>query len=556
MKSKLRFTNIDIYSKKLGFFYKNKERIGSYFGFFLTIVYICASLILFIYQIIRTFQRSEVKVYDTTVYSKKMPSIDVDINKLYFAFALEHPKTTSRFIDESIYTAQVAYIDKRKVGDQLETYETKYLDFEPCNMDNFGEDYKSLFVKDELINSYCLKDFNFSLTIAGGYKYERMAYIRIRIYPCVNSTKNNNGCKSQEEIDFYLSSGYFSIVLKDFGLNPSNYSNPVLPTLQDLYTTIDKSLLKNYMLNFGVTEIHTDTGLINENIKIERYLKFRKELENFTYREVKDYHEGRSLILDQIRLEDTVQIQTRKYTKISEIFSRIGGYMQLMNTVFLLISSIITKIDSEIKIINSIFDFNAKDKKMIMKMSSFKEFNKEINLGSLRTGCTTCKNVIYNKKQIAFDNRSKNNLILKEDNFNNISSLNNSENKRSNESQNCIIKIDKNKNIVSFENCNKIPKSENIDEKEKKLNMKISKNILDKSDIYNLRNKSMKGYNEYNEHINLNIFHYFCCIKNSKIYKNIELLNFGNAYFRQKLDIVRVFTILSIIEDLIKKKNN
>ena len=556
MKSKLRFTNIDIYSKKLGFFYKNKERIGSYFGFFLTIVYICASLILFIYQIIRTFQRSEVKVYDTTVYSKKMPSIDVDINKLYFAFALEHPKTTSRFIDESIYTAQVAYIDKRKVGDQLETYETKYLDFEPCNMDNFGENYKSLFVKDELINSYCLKDFNFSLTIAGGYKYERMAYIRIRIYPCVNSTKNNNGCKSQEEIDFYLSSGYFSIVLKDFGLNPSNYSNPMLPTLQDLYTTIDKSLLKNYMLNFGVTEIHTDTGLINENIKIERYLKFRKELENFTYREVKDYHEGRSLILAQIRLEDTVQIQTRKYTKISEIFSRIGGYMQLMNTVFLLISSIITKIDSEIKIINSIFNFNAKDKKMIMKMSSFKEFNKEIYLGSLQTGCTTCKNVIYNKKQIAFDNRSKNNLILKEDNFNNISSLNNSENKRSNESQNCIIKIDKNKNIVSFENCNKIPKSENIDEKEKKLNMKISKNILDKSDIYNLRNKSMKGYNEYNEHINLNIFHYFFCIKNSKIYKNIELFNFGNAYFRQKLDIVRVFTILSIIEDLIKKKNN
>ena len=44
-----------------------------------------------------------------------------------------------------------------------------------------------------------------------------------------------------------------------------------------------------------------------------------------------------------------------------------------MNTVFLLISSIITKIDSKIKIINSIFDFNVKDNKMIMKMSSFKE---------------------------------------------------------------------------------------------------------------------------------------------------------------------------------------
>ena len=48
MKSKLRFINIDIYSKKLGFFYKNKERIGSYFGFFLTLVYMCFFNIIYI----------------------------------------------------------------------------------------------------------------------------------------------------------------------------------------------------------------------------------------------------------------------------------------------------------------------------------------------------------------------------------------------------------------------------------------------------------------------------------------------------------------------------
>jgi len=50
--------------------------------------------------------------------------------------------------------------------------------------------------------------------------------------------------------------------------------------------------------------------------------------------------------------------------------------MQLMNTVFLLISSYINKINSEIKIINSIFNFNTKEKKMIIKMPSFKQFNK------------------------------------------------------------------------------------------------------------------------------------------------------------------------------------
>ena len=542
MNSTLSFTNFDIYSKKIGFFYKNKEKIGSYFGFFLTLLYIFISIILFIYQVIRAFQRSELKVYDTTIYSQEMPSIDVDINKLYFAFALEHPKTTSRFIDESIYTAQVAFIDKRKVGDQLETYETRYLDFEPCKLENFGDGYQKLFVEDELINSYCLKDFNYNLTFAGSYKYERITYIRVRIYPCVNSTKNNYGCKSQEEIDFYLTSGYFSIVLKDFGLNPSNYTNPIVPTLQDLYTTIDKSLYKNYILNFGITEIHTDTGLINENLKVEKYLKFRKELENFTYREEKDYHEGRSLILVQLRLEDTIQIQKRAYTKISEIFSRIGGYMQLMNTAFLLLSSIINKIDSEIKIINSIFNFNLKENKMVLRLNSFKEFKKEFSKKDIKKVNFSNKNQIYYLKQSdSYENKSKNNLILK-DNNNNISSLNISDYKKSTDGQNFVIKKKKKKNSISFDK-----KDNNIIINKKK--SAIFKEILKKKN--NAKNKDY--YKEYNDHIHLNFFNYFCCIKNTNIYKNIELYNLGNFYYRKKMDIVQVFSLLSIVEDFIKK---
>ena len=545
MKS-ITFLNFDIYSKKIGFFYKNNEKIGSYFGLFLTLLYIFISIILFIAELIKTFQRREIKVYDTTIYSQKMPSIDVDLNKLYFAFALEHPKTTSRFIDESIYTAQVAFIDKRKVGDQLETYETRYLDFEPCILENFGQDYRNLFVENELKNSYCLKDFNYNLTFAGGYKYERITYIRIRIYPCVNSTKNNYGCKSQEEIDFYLTSGYFSIVLKDFGLNPSNYTNPIVPTLQDLYTTIDKSLYKNYILNFGITEIHTDAGLINEKGKIERYLKFRKELENFTYREEKDYHEGRSLILAQLRLEDTVQIQTRKYTKISEIFSRIGGYMQLMNTVFLLISSVFNKIDSEIKIINSIFRFNLKENKMILRLTSFKEFKKDLNSKSKKKNKFSNKKILSDiKPNDIYDNKSKINLILKDKDNINITSFNISDYQKKNDDQNCIINIDKNKNIIFFENNKK--KSENFIIH--KQDYGYNKEMIEK----NNNDINANYHREYNDHINLNIFSYFFCIKNPNVYKNIELYNLGNSFYRKKMDIVQVFNLLSIVEDFIKK---
>ena len=106
MKSNINFWTFDIYSKKICFFYNNQEKIGSYFGLFLTLVYIFASLILFIFQIIKAIHRKELKVYDTTIYSQEMPIIDVDINQLYFAFGLEYPNTATRYIDEGIYTAK------------------------------------------------------------------------------------------------------------------------------------------------------------------------------------------------------------------------------------------------------------------------------------------------------------------------------------------------------------------------------------------------------------------------------------------------------------------
>ena len=195
MKTKISYINFDMYSKKMGFYYNNHEKISSLFGFFLTLLYIFASLILFLYEIILAIQRKELKVYDTNIYSQEMPIIELDSNTLYFAFGLEDPQTNNRFIDNSIYIPKIVFVNKEKINDELVTVYQKTMDIEKCNVLNFGEDYQHLFHEDELNNSYCLKKFD-NLTLAGGYRYERFSYIRIRIYPCVNSSMNNFSCKS------------------------------------------------------------------------------------------------------------------------------------------------------------------------------------------------------------------------------------------------------------------------------------------------------------------------------------------------------------------------
>ena len=120
-----------------------------------------------------------------------MPIIDANIEHLYFAFGLEYPNTATRYIDESIYTAKLTFFDKQKVNDEFVTVKQLNLEFDKCKLENFGKDYQDLFAKDELNNSYCLKDFNYNLTLAGSYKFNRITYLRIVIYPCVNNTKNN-----------------------------------------------------------------------------------------------------------------------------------------------------------------------------------------------------------------------------------------------------------------------------------------------------------------------------------------------------------------------------
>ena len=556
------YFNFDMYARSPNFYFKNHDRINTCFGTLLTLVYIIVSLTLFIYHSIITIQRKNFKVHDSTIYGQEIPFIDLNSNILYFAFGLEDPLTMNRFIDDSIYIPKIVFVDKAKINDELVTVYQQNLEIEKCNVINFGENYQHLFLEDELNNSYCLKKFEQNLTLAGGYKYERFSYIRIRIYPWVNSSENNFSCKSQEEIDHFMSSGYFSIILKDIGLNPANYSIPVIPTLQDLYTTIDKRIYKNYILNLGVTEIHTDIGLFQEDIKTQKYLQFRKEMETFTFRNEEEYYQGKSVIIAQLKLDDNINVQTRSYIKIPEIFSTIGGYMQLMNTAFLLLTIIVNKFNLELKIINSIFKFNLKKKKLIMKLQKLNDYDDLhiSNISNIHTPVVNFKKMTNITQHLdLLDNKSKNSL-MKENEINNISLLNFSEDKNeldnNNKNKITILKKHKRKsNALPIENS----KMENTKDKMSKKNLRLSQDhIKENGTNFNKKNIFNElSYKDFNDKIELNMFDYCCChLVYEKRHKIIELYNITNLFLRKKLDDVNVFNLLLLIEKNLLRNTN
>lgn len=539
MNTNFYFTDYDIYSKRIGLFFNKKEKIGSYFGLFLTISYIVLSLILFFILLIRTMQRKEIRVYDSTVFSQEMPIININSSSIYFAFGLENPNTSNRFVDETIYNSKIVFFDRTKVNGQFVTTYREELDFELCKVDNFGENYKHLFLEGELNNSYCLKNYN--LTLVGGYKYNRMSYFRIRIYPCKNNTNNNNHCKPKEVIDEYFKSGYFSILTKDIGLNPSNYSFPVLSTLKDLYTSVDKQIYRDYIIYYGITEIRTDKGLFVEDVETKRFLDFRKESQSFNFREETEFYSGKAVCSVAFRLDDIIKIQQRNYTKLKDILSSTGGYMQLISTMFTIISLISKKIIPEIKIINGIFNFNIKHQKMTMKIHSMKDFY-SLTFPKINNYIYfPKKNTFPHKKNniLNLNNLSKNSLIDNDNNSSNLIGLNNKENggelKRESEQQNNIT-------------------VENVKSKEKKMKKEQkSANIYTLFSKFRNSSKIIKGNNKYtfNDKISFNLFHYYCT-KFAKKQKEINLFNLGIDFYKKRMDVINVFTFLLLTEKYIE----
>ena len=286
--------------------------------------------------------REEVSASNSIIYPSEISSIKINSDIFYLAFGLEHPTKLTRFIDEGIYYPEVLFIEKIKENGEFVTKSETLLNFERCNSEKFGKDYQHFFAENELNNSYCLQDFN--LTLIGGFKYKKMSIIKINVYPCVNNTKNKSHCKPQDLIDKYLTSTYFSITAKDIGFNPFNYSFPIIPIIQDFYTSIDKSIFKEYIMYFGISQMNTDKGLFSTNIVKETFIKYIRDFHSFFFVDSEHSRSGKEIFTAEVRLEDTIYFINRKYTKMAEVFSTLGGYMKVISTIFSLIVLLSKKI--------------------------------------------------------------------------------------------------------------------------------------------------------------------------------------------------------------------
>ena len=593
--------DFDIYAKRVGFFLDNKEKLGTKLGFCLTILYVSISFGLFIFYTTIALKRTEIKVYDSTIYLKDSSDLNINPELFYFAFGVENPMTNTRFIDETIYTVKVKLYERVKDGSSLKTIEEKILDVERCKQEKFGELYQKLLVSGELNDSYCINDID--LTLSSDYQQSKLSYLNIGVYSCVNTSNNNNHCKPREEIDSYLSGTFISFIAKDIGLDPSNYTLPIVPMVQNLRTTIDKNFFRDYVLFFGLTEIQTDEGLFYESIHKERYMNFIKSTQSFYNRDEQYYYSGDSMCDVQFKFGDDIHVQKRTFMKMTEVFAIIGGYMQLFSTLFTFTTLLSNQLGYEIKLVNSLFNFYPAKRQISLKhdlKGKIIDFQNNIN----RNNC----NEVYASKDKREKEIFKSNNINIKKNKNNISDENNNNNLKITVNHNNLFKLFSlnnnndlyprksyfmnkfNYNSIREENENgnksekekeneishreikykaeNLNKSEKVSEDNNKSKSKVclltfeleNKNnfrLSRKSQIVKNNDKSNNNFNGMiSKKIKVNIFYYYCFSKFIKDKSYIRQFKFAISFLKNKMDIIYLLNLILSMEKLMIKESN
>ena len=539
-----------MFGKEPEFYYKGRPKKTSWIGRILSILFVVIYFAFFIYKLIRMLQKKDVNFYDRFTYAEKPSKVKITNENFYGGFAIEDPNTYDAFIDESIYFPKAFFKRAEKKGDNF-TWDTVELELEPCKLEKFGSTYQEKFKSKSLNNLYCIKNMDFFLE--GHFSYDLYSFLYFQFFPCVNSTEKQD-CKPIETIDYYLKNTFIQFEWQDIELNSKNYSYPIRARDVDIYTTVGKKLFQEIHAYFQVVKIETDLDFIGfdefEYIKEDVYLKYDEMVIMTNIIEGDIYETGDSFCDFTIKLSENVRIHRRTYTTLITILGDVGGLMEVVFTLFRLITSFSVDILYEISLVNNLFNFDLDKKVVIFKDKKNKQ---NISLKDIQP------KVFSPRRRIRFLSSRNINNISEEDNIESIKRMNDENNFK-------LTSNNENPLIVKFE-------------KKKQYRRKL--HILQIQDtpnnLFSLRKRVMSNKNEKNQNnLNINNFNqedketeghfinkikmtraciylFFCCARRRKIMQNI-LIDEGMFIISQRLDVFNIFEQLYKNEKILDKE--
>ena len=550
--------NFDLFGKQPDLYYKGNQKKSSWLGVVLTLLYIIIYIAFFAYKLIRMINRVDVTFYETYAFTGDIPSTVLDKEIFGGGIGLVNPKTGQNYINTSIYKVTSVYKRGKRIDGVWHWNDPINIPMVPCDLKYFGSRYQNIFKDKKLDQLYCFGDVE-GLILEGYSNLNVYSYFDVSFYRCVNET-DGNICAPMEEIDEYLTASQLSVTMQDIDLTPQDYKSPIKEQEKDIPGPLYRDLHQEVYGYMQVTLLETEENIFGfealSNIKREKYLKYDHAWVISSPNIVGNYKEwpkGPFYPMTNIRIQLANKVLTMKryYVQLIDVLGDVGGLMEVVYSLFNILSSFIVGILYEESLVNDLFSFDL-DKKIIFLKD--KHNKNKINFIN--------KDELFDLKISSNNNKINEELKLKQD-------------KKENEESNDItINKNKGKRDNKKSGTQRIPSKVIIHGNNKKKNeddVEINKHIDEKSssrreskqsinegsDSHNykfnfLNQNEEKNTNKDNnsnnlkgtiDKITLNKFFVhicFCCIRLPKNMNNI-LLDEGMRVIVEQLEIFNLF---------------
>ena len=530
---------IDLFGKEPDIYYKGRQRKTTWMGRICTFIYIIIYIFFFIYKLVRMFKRQDVNFSETNSSTGGLPKIHLTKDIFTYGLALAN-RDQEPFIDESIYYPTALLYGKKTINGKEEEVK-KEIKFDICTIDDFGDKYKAFASKYNLSNFYCFK--NFDVELEGYSSAENNTYIQIFINRCTEPAPKGIVCKDSETIENSLNNQNLYIFSEDFDITPYDYEHPVKEKLNVNLCPIRTDQFQTFVGYYQLTRIETDRNLFGfealADIKTEQYLIYHSALimasKAYPYLPV---------IMYNIMMTEKILTNQRTYTQLVDVLGDVGGLMEVIESIFGVISVLVADILYDKTMINNLFSFDLED-----NVIKFKTKSKNINDISISEDFDK-KTLDISKKQIlekkeTINPKVKQINIISKSNIQNISNSNIISSQRS---------VNFKKSSIKTQKYFKYPQSKTL----KNNNGLNQTNNVDIK-IYEIDKDSEKKIERKNiiKKLDTNIFCTYFCFCFSRKRENFAntLMDEAMKIITDKLDIYNIFRNMYYVDD-IKKKNN
>ena len=520
--------DIDMFGKEPELYYKTRPKKTSWIGRILSFSFVFIYFAFFIYKFIKMLRRVDVTFYDTFTYASSPPIVPITHENFYIAFALEDPNSYDPFINEGVYYPKAFFKRAEMKGEQFD-WQVVPLEVEKCNLNKFGKNYQNLYKNIDLDNYYCFKDIN-NFNLEGHFSYLQYSFFYIEFFPCVNNSNitDGNKCEPKEIIEYYLDNTFVSLEMEDIELTPKNFEKPIRERNVDVYTTVGAKLFEELHVFFEVVNIETDMDWFGfdefENIKSQIYLKYDETfiMSNIIQKDV--YKTGEKFADVTIKLSENMRTQRRVYTKFVTILGDVGGFMEVIFTLFRIISSFSVDILYEVSMVNRLFNFDLNKKNVVLKEITDIEDDKT---------ATFSKKKRKREKEKEKDSENEKNPDQNDINIINPRKRTHRKTTKSLTQKKSIYNYNlndlNNMNLSSSKSKAYIPDDADLDNKKTVFeNSKVDSSYNEKSLVKKVRmNRAC-------------IYLWFCFVRRRRITENV-LLNEGMDLISKRLDIFNIF---------------